>query len=390
MFYCPKCGAETRDEELYCVSCGSKLPTDTDERFNEPSEKGFNKWWLAPLSTLILVLLIAIIIHFYLDYQQDKAVETYEEGIELALEGQYLNAKEKFRQSLEYKSNFTAASDSMEFMDIAIEVNEELNAVDSMIEEQSFQQAINLTQDIESQLNKYNGEVINELLSDILEKRNEIKISQVKYQLEDDSSIDELKMQLYQVESINTDEAGQLEDQMKERIVNHSFNRANEELNQNHFSNALAVVNDALKYVPDNERLESLKTTIEKQQVAFETEQQERIQQALNQYEIEQENNANDAVELIGIETDRNDNDELIVSGQIKSIATVPIYSISVKYILTDQESDEVLAENETFLYPETLYPEETGQFEYTHFEIEDDVTVDVNIEQIQWYLEGQ
>ena len=150
---------------------------------------------------------------------------------------------------------------------------------------------------------------------------------------------------------------------MKEQIVNYSYNQANDALQENQFSLALSIANDGLRYVPESERLESLKTTIEKQKVAFETEQQQRIKQALTQYEIEQENNENNAIELIQMDLIDSKN-EITVLGELKSVATVPIYSVSIKYSIYNNE-DELMLENEAFLYPETLYPEKTGKFEY-------------------------
>ncbi|SEQ54588.1 zinc ribbon domain-containing protein [Piscibacillus halophilus] len=390
MSYCPRCGAKAHEDERYCVSCGAQLPEDIHDRFEEQSEpEGFNRWWFAPISVLIFTLILSIALHLYLEYQEDQAVDAYKEGVELALDGQFNNAKDKFNESLDYKSNYKAASNSLEFIDVAINVQKSLNEIDKLVDAESYQQAMNLTNDIESQLNHYNGEVVNHLLTNIVDKRNEIKVAQVRSQLDEDNGIDELKMQLWQIESIDNEEAEELEKQMKERIVNYSFNHANEELNENHFSSALAIVKDALRFVPDNEKLESLKTTIEKQQVAFETEQNKRIEQALNQYEIEQENNANDAVEVVSIDVtrDEEDDNQIIVSGELKSVATVPIYSLSVKYTLHNEDGEQIL-ENETFLYPDTLYPEETGEFEYAHYDIEEDV--EITVEQIKWYLEGQ
>lgn len=83
---------------------------------------------------------------------------------------------------------------------------------------------------------------MNLLLSNIVDKRNEIKIEQVRSSLDEDNGIDDLKIQLWQIESIDSEDADKLENQMKERIVNHSFNRANKELNENQFSSALAIV----------------------------------------------------------------------------------------------------------------------------------------------------
>ncbi|MGM8214294.1 zinc ribbon domain-containing protein [Bacillaceae bacterium W0354] len=387
MSFCPQCGIKTHEDEKYCVSCGAELPTDLKER--EKIDHGFNKWWLVPISAIIFFLLFSIGFHFYLSNLNTKAVEAYDQGVELALDGNYEGAKEKFNESLEYKKNFKASLTSLEFLDVADQIKDNLKSVDLLVEKESFQQALKLTSETENKLSQFDGEIVNKLLSTIIDKRNEVLIKQIESQLSEKPEIDELKMYLWRVESIKTDRAKTLAEQMKEQIVNYTFNSANEELKDNQFSLALSIVNDGLRYVPDNERLESLKTTIEKQKVAFETEQNERIQQALNQYEIEQNQNENNAIELISIKTEVSDKG-LTVLGELKSVATVPIYSVSVKYSIYGEE-DQLILENKTFLYPDTLYPEETGKFEYLHDDIDiDPENININIEQISWYLEGQ
>lgn len=122
MHYCPKCGAKTHEGEQYCVSCGIHLPEDIKtDLMKKKSPKG-----------LIMVACANIYFNFhinsshcysfYLEYQQDQAKATYQDGVELALEGQFNNAKDHFEQSLDFKSNYKAAQQNLEFMDIAINI----------------------------------------------------------------------------------------------------------------------------------------------------------------------------------------------------------------------------------------------------------------------------
>jgi len=387
MSFCPQCGIKTLENEKYCVSCGAELPHNIEER--EKIEKGFNKWWLVPISTLMFFMVVSIVLHFYLTHMDDKALHAYEEGVNYALNGEYEQAQEKFNETLKYRGNFSGAISSLEFLSLIEEINQNLDATNNLIENHSYQQALRLINESENKLSQYDGELVNRLLSRIHDKRNDILISQVEYQLSETPSLEELKMYLWRVESINTDKAQTLAETMREQIVNYSFNSANDELNSNQFSMALSIVNDGLKYVPNSERLESLKTTIEKQKVAFETEQHQRTQQALTLYELEQETNETNAIELINIDIEKDDKG-VTVLGEVKSVATVPIYSVSIEYTLYDQD-DELILENETFLYPETLYPEESGKFEYLHSNLDEDIeNLDIHIEKISWYLEGQ
>ncbi|WP_051189002.1 zinc ribbon domain-containing protein [Halalkalibacillus halophilus] len=385
MTYCPKCGAKTEENEAYCVLCGAQLPKNIKHRTEHQS--GFSKWWLTPIFTIITMLVIGIGLHFFLEHSNNQAEQLYEQGVENALDGQYNRAHQYFNEALDYKENYEAARTNAEFMEIALGINNQLQTVDTLIEREAFQQALKITQEAENELSSYNGEIINHLLEAISEKRNHVRISQVETQLSNEPSIEELKMLLWQVDSINHSDSDELVSMMRERIVNHTISEANEFLQENQFNQALSVVKDGLRFDEENERLTSLQTTIERQKISFESEQQERIEQALTQYELEQEQNQENAIELVSVETEINEFGDILVKGQLKSVATIPIHSISVEYSLLD-EDENVVEENETFLFPETLYPDETGDFEHTHYDIPEDCTV--NIDKISWYLEGE
>src|SRR5699024_11914754 len=115
----------------------------------------------------------------------------------------------------------------------------------------------------------------------------------------------------------------------------------------------------------ESEKLQSLKTTIEKEKTAFETAQEERIEQAINMAAEENEVNQSDAVELNSVKLKKDGKDKLIVKGKVDSIATIPIHSVVIEYTLTSDKDDETLS-NKVFIYPDKLYPNETGKFEYT------------------------
>ncbi|WP_188205626.1 zinc ribbon domain-containing protein [Alkalibacillus aidingensis] len=385
MMYCPKCGAKTKHDEAYCVVCGAQLPKDLEERTQNID--GFNRWWLAPIITFACILLLGIGLHFYLEYNNSKAIEAYETGVEYALEGQYKRAQDHFEEALTYNSNLEVASTNVDFMDIALEINDQLQDIDTLIEQGAFQQAMQITQESENRLSNYNGEIINQLLDSIIDKRNQVRLSQVKQRIEEDPPIEELKILLWQLDSVDHDEAEELREMMRNRIINYTVSEANEMLQDHQFSTAKAIVDDGLRIDPENERLTSLKTTIEKQRIDFETQQREIIEQAMSQYELEQEQNENHAVELLDVEVDVNEFDEVIVAGELKSVATVPIHSIRIQYSLFD-EDEELVTENETYLFPDTLYPDEVGEFEHTHYDIPENVTI--NIDQITWYLENE
>lgn len=145
---------------------------------------------------------------------------------------------------------------------------------------------------------------------------------------------------------------------------------------------------DGLKYAPDSEKLISLQTTVEKEQTAFETAQQQRIKQAVNAAAQDQQLNETDAIELLSAEVEKNEQGDFVITGEVKSVATIPVHSILVEYSLLNGNDTEILS-NEVYVYPDKLYPNENGEFEFTHFDISEDTEdLQVEIDTVTWYTE--
>ncbi|QHS22073.1 zinc ribbon domain-containing protein [Virgibacillus sp. MSP4-1] len=384
MAHCPFCGTEVKQGEEYCINCGKEMPTDLAERI--PKNQGFNKWWFLPIGALFLAILVFIGYYFFLSSQENQALETYKKADKVAVDGNFQQAKKLYKEAQQYKSEFPAAVQNAQFMDIAMSIQQQLNSAKNLQEENAFQQAIKITKQAEEDLQNYNGEVVDKLLDQLVKTRNEIKTAEVKERLSQEPSVEELKLLLWEAEGIQTDKARNITKKIRTRLVNYTYTKANESLKSNHFTDAMAIIEDGLRYAPESEKLQSLKTTIEKEKVAFETEQQKRIEQAINAAEQEYKLNKNDAIEMVSIEAKKDDFGDLIVSGTLKSVATVPIYSVSVSYNLLDKNG-EIVETNEVYIYPDTLYPEEEGNFEFTHYEMDKELKAEVD--QVKWFLDS-
>ena len=209
----------------------------------------------------------------------------------------------------------------------------------------------------------------------------------MKNKLDNEPSMDDLKVLLWEADSINNEEAQKITNEIREQIINYTFSKASEKLSANQFSDAKVRVNDGLKYAPTSEKLQSLLTTIDKEKVAFETAQQERIEQAINTAQEEQELNETDAVKLTSVSVKANEQGKLTVNGEVESVATIPINSVSIEYALVTKEDKEILS-NDVYVFPDTLYPGEKGKFEFTHYDIDDKRDLETNVKKIKWYTE--
>lgn len=381
IFYCPNCGSSVNKEETYCVSCGNQLPEDINQR--QKNKRKFNKLWYIPLSLLVLLSFSFIMYYLLLQNKASEAKELYEQGEEYLLEENYEEAEKLFNKAIKYKRNFTQASIALSYLEQAQTVHIIMDETSNELDEENYQQALALVDEAEKLIKNYTGSAVNQLINTLSSHRNDIKIEQLNNILEAGPSVDELKILLWEADAIKTEEAEEITKNIRDQIVDYTFTKASEQLNNKQFKSAKTLVEDGLRYAPEAEKLQSLQTSIEKEKIAFETTIQERIEQALNT-----EYNESDAIKLSSVEVENDKQNNLVIKGEVESIATVPINSIKVDYSLITKENVE-LTNNEVFVYPDTLYPNETGQFEFTHYDIDKkakDLTVNVN--KITWYTD--
>jgi tetratricopeptide (TPR) repeat protein len=381
--HCPYCGSIVKEEESYCISCGKMLPTDMHLR--STSKKSFTKLWGIPFITFVLVLLSISLFHSFLKNQEEDAKHYYDLGEKSLLSEDYKTAKDFFTKAVDQKSNFKQGQMALAFIKKSEAVNNLLNKADQELKEQNFQSSLSHLHDAEELLKNYDGKPATNLINKIDSYRNLVKIEQLKIHLSEDPSVSELKSLLWEADSIKTDEAQRITETIREQLIDYAYTKASEMLSEKQFSDAQYMVEDGLKYAPNSEKLLSLKTTIEKEKVSFEITQEQRIQQAIDTAEEEREMNETDAIKLVAVKLENDKQGNLVVKGEVKSVGTVPISSVLVEYAL--KIKDKEFLTNNVYVYPDTLYPDENGKFEFTHYDINKDVKkMNIRVKKITWY----
>ncbi|MDX8044860.1 hypothetical protein SH601_02575 [Gracilibacillus sp. S3-1-1] len=385
MSYCPNCGGQVQDTEKFCVTCGERLPDNIHTRLSPI--KSTKKWWLLPISSLITGCIIIGGTYFLSNYQTNKAATFYEEASEMALIGDYEQASTLLTHALDYKDNFPAAKEAAAFLSIAKELDENSEQIQAFNEQNDFSQSLRIIRRSENQLKQFSGDLPNQLLEQNMELKNQTLLNQATHRLHNDPSKDDLKSLVWEVTDIQHEQTSELLEEIKQKLITMTYQDATALLNELQFSKALRTVDDTLQVVENSEQLNSLRTTINKDKTSFESAEEQRFEQALSAFEEEQEQNKSDALEVTDMQLEQ-EKENWIISGEIKSVATVPIHSILVHYSIRDK-NDQIIEENEVYATPETLYSEEIGHFEFTHFDINKkakDLTA--KIEEITWYLD--
>lgn len=386
MLFCPHCGTKLNEEEKYCIKCGTQITDDIRSRLQE--KKTFNKRWYLPIFIFAGLIISFISYYFILQHYMTQAKNLYIEGEQQILEEKYEEAQHLFQKSLAYKENFKQAQISLSFTNKALSIMAALEDIPTLIKNNDYEQALQIITDAENSLKNYQGPAVNELIHNLIEQRNDLNVEQINNTLKDDLSIDDLKIVLWEAEAIKNKEAEELTEQIRQQIIDYTFSKASDQLNKKHFKDALLLVEDGLKYAPQSDKLQSLQQTIDKEKIAFETAQQQRIEQAINMAAEEQELNENDAVKLDYVKLDYDEQGKLVVRGKVKSVATIPINSVFVEYKIVTKKGVDIVS-NRVFAYPDRLYPDEEGQFEFTHYDLDDKrKDLEIEVDKITWYTD--
>ena len=336
------------------------------------------------ISLAILLILFGICIgyYYYLQGQTDQALASYEEAEAYLLDEEYQQALTSLNNALEQKENIPAAEELRDYTKLGIIIEENIET-----ENKDYQEALILINEGKKDLTNYSGEAVDQLREKLNHAQVNIQLEKVKAKLANEPSITALQTILWEAEGIQDPEAEEIATSIREQLIAYTATEANQHIQEKQFSLARSVVENGLRYAPNSEKLLSLKTTIEKEKTAFETAEEQRIEQAMSAVAEEQDRNENDAVELIDITLSTDDQNNIVVSGKLRSVATVPINTISVIYHILNEDGERIES-NDTYVYPETLYPDEEGQFDYTHFDLDIKQVHQVEIDTITWFLD--
>lgn len=377
--YCPKCGGKTLPSEVFCVSCGNKLPTDQNLRFVK-DKKSFKRLIL-PAFAIIVILIITFINVTIIDNNRTEALMYYEEASQFFLDNDFHESTVAIDKALESYPAFEDAQVFKDFLNVIAPLYRE------SFDQLSFEDKISQLNSKIHELGDYQGEAAEHAVLTINDQKYHYQVSVLERKLDQNLSIYELQSIIWELEGIPLQESHHLNQEAKERLSSHINTRVTTYLQKNQFTEARILVENALMYLPDDTRLSSLENMIELEYNLFIDTLEERIEGAFLDYQEELTFNEDYAIEVTEIDLRETRAGDLQVYGEVINQATVPVSFIQIHYLLKDSEAS-IIDEQEVFIFPEALYPGEVGKFDYTYLDghqLSQDMSV--TIEAITWSI---
>ncbi|APM38207.1 FxLYD domain-containing protein [Clostridium kluyveri] len=429
--FCYNCKIEVSDNAVFCHKCGARLkkedteinsnsdtiqvykinkilkntvensqvktlpPIKTTSKKNDSNKNGNkiyfkfsfykNKNIMIPLVSTILMTFITIGYYFY-EITVSKNVEKNRVNAEtIALKGNISEAYAKVDKALSLRPNNKTLQADKKILQDGENINSHINIVDNYIKKKNYIQAFNELDKANDLIYNKQGAFYSLLNKTIENKRMAVTVIQIKSEMNNESSIDDLADLLTKISNYTIQEAKDTANELRNRISSVAYDTANEYLKKNNFISALDTINKGITYNPKDEKLLNFKETIVAKKNSFEKAEQNRIQQALTSAATEDKNNKTNAVEVTSTSTNINKYGDFVIKGTVKNIATKPISSIKIYYDIFDSNNKN-LGSGSTYVYPNYLDVGATGKFENTEYNMLKGHHI--KITNITWFLQ--
>ncbi|MCP2239462.1 FxLYD domain-containing protein [Thermoanaerobacterium thermosaccharolyticum] len=378
--YCKNCGYKIEDNLHICPYCGALVDNISKEA------KTLNKrYWLIPFSFAIMVA-IAVTFYFFYEIGVNKKVEEIRAKAEdMALQGNFDTALNFAKKGLALRPNHKVLQQDLALINFGKTVYEKLETANKYADDKKFDLALKSISAVDKDLEGRSGEYF-DMLSNLSKKyKTQVEVKQLYDDAKNKNTIDELADALSRLSYIDSPDAKNIDKLIRQKIANIAYSNANELLKDKQFNEALKVIEKAMQYDSSNAKLISFKKTIVDQKTAFENAEAQRMQQAMISAAKEDAMNRTNAVSVLNVKNYINGYGDFVIEGEIKNVATKPIYEVEIYYAIYDANGN-TIGDGNTYVYPVYLSPLQKGSFSNIHYGLSN--ADHIKITGINWYID--
>ena len=383
MIECPQCKHENNEGSKYCSQCGHQLSGEPE--LNSKAKRP----WLPIFTPALVLIVMGVALYFVYDHQLDVNAEVAamkQEAEEVALAGEYREAESLLAGAIDRRPEVEALQQDLSHVQEAISWSKKLDEVNEKIEQDALNEANEQLTAIQKQLRQKDSRLLMTLTPKMNELDSRLTLKEVNQELSKITDVDELAGKLNTLSDLNLEEASKVREKIFEKIVNQSTKKAETAVGEKRYTEAVSIIDQGLQYVSNDKKLIQLKERIQEEKEAFEQAEQQRLESAMQQAAQDELRNQTQALQVNGISITKDEFGDYKVSGQIESVATQIISTVSIKYDIINPDG-EVVQSDSAKVYPNYLNPGTKGSFEKVHYELEEQ-EYSVEVTEMEWLVE--
>ncbi|MEB1806375.1 MAG: FxLYD domain-containing protein [Bacillaceae bacterium] len=355
-----------------------------------PPKKQYSKrktltLWLLPVVSILFVT-IGLISYYYYEASINNKIATLNRQIESNFSaGEYEKAEKKITEALELR-DMTMFQQYRDVVKLALHYEEKLHEIDDLIQLNQVIQASHHIKKLKEHMHETNYLPLLQPIQIRLENTEiNLTVAEAKMELNELETVAELAQKLSSLSSFNGEEAEKIKQQILNKIVQLSYEKAEIHLQKHEFSKALYALETGLQYAINDEKLLSFIDRVNDEKLAFEKAEQNRLEAAMVAAAKEDLKNRTEAVDITSINIELDEFGDVSLFGDVINNGTTTIYSIDIHYSIFD-EDEELVSESVTSVYPYELAPGETGRFSHSYYGVFEELSV--SVESITWQID--
>ncbi|QHT46245.1 hypothetical protein M662_06970 [Bacillus sp. SB49] len=386
---CPQCKQEMTENSRYCSHCGAALNQDGESPLINNSNKNKKRSWLPVVTPAVVLVVIGVALYFV--YEQEKHVNEEvaawkKKAENVALDGEYRQAETLLSKAIDQRPGNESLKAELKEVQVAVGLDKKLTEAEKQIEKEDLAKAKKRLSAIQEKIQQNQSRVILTLVPRLNELNSTITLQEVNKELAKLSSVDELAAKLNTLSDLNLEETAKVREKIFEKIVNRSTKEAEAAMKEKQYTEAIALIDQGLQYVSNDDQLIQLKERIQKEKEAFEQAEQQRLEQAMQQAAEDELVNQTEALKVLSFDITKDEFGDYKVKGQLESVATQIISTVTVKYDILDKDGKVVRSESAK-VYPTYINPGTKGSFEKVYYELEEG-EYSVNMTEMEWMVE--
>jgi tetratricopeptide (TPR) repeat protein len=378
---CDYCGEKEIEKfSNYCPHCGKKLfMNDRERKLYRLSKRSL---YILPAVSFVLVSSLLFAVYEHEAAKNEEVVTLQKKAEQLALAGEYSKALQYAEKGIQLRNGYDVLKQEKELIMLIQEYNQDLEQIKEHIQKSNYDQASTEIDLLTRIISEHSSPLYSRLQSELSKADMNVTVGEIKEQINELNSIDQLAEKLKEVTVLDAAEADIVKEQIKSKMVMIGSSNAEEDLTQKQFNSAIVTVDKALQYDGDNEKLLSLKDKILSEKTAFEQAEQKRIERAVTAAK-EEKRLKDEAVKVLETKVTVDEFGDAKTSGKIKNTSKSAIHSITVQFTVSDKDGKEI-ERGKTNVYPNELKPGKDAAFEHITYGVNDDVVF--TIENIMLY----